>query len=131
MNHIVIQLLLSIPLGAAILRLLGAARSHRIHRRQAVGWLALWTMGLVVVWSPDLTIRLARMLGVARGVDAVLYLSVALLSYLVFRLYAALEKQDQVMTRLVSELVLRMPSEEQQSQPAAGTTTGPEKATGN
>ena len=130
MNHIVIQLLLSALFGAASLRLLTAIRKHRIGRRRAVGWLALWAMGFVVVWFPNLTMQLARTLGVTRGVDAILYLSVAWLTYIVFRLYSALEKQDQVMTRLVSQLALQSPPDLKESQPErrAHATSGEDNA---
>jgi hypothetical protein len=109
MNPLPIQVVLTVLLGLPVLRTLGAARASPASRRRSLRWLSLWTLGLVAIWMPGLTTRLAHLLGVSRGVDAVLYLSVALLCYLVFRLYAALEKQDQVMTRLVSELAFQSP----------------------
>jgi hypothetical protein len=78
----------------------------------------MWSVASVAIWMPGLTIPVAHLLGVSRGVDAILYLSVAFLCYLVFRLYAALEKQDQVITRLVSELALYNP---QLNLPAIGS----------
>jgi hypothetical protein len=106
-NPLPIQLLLTLGAAAAFHRLFAACRTSRIGWRRAAFWALLWTVGLTVVWNPDLTTRFARIIGVTRGVDVVLYCSVLLLSYLVFRLYAALEVLDQVVTRLVSELALR------------------------
>jgi len=102
-----IQILLTVFLGAAAVRALLAIRAQQTSWRRGVLWLVLWGGGIAAVWFPDITTRFAHDVGVGRGVDAVVYLTVAVLSYLVFRLYAALEKQDQVITRLVSELALR------------------------
>lgn len=102
-----------IQIGLTVLFLLALVRIYAfVHANPAAWfrpflWLALWTLGLIAVWFPELTTRFAHMVGVRRGVDAVLYIAIALLSYVVLRLYAALERQDQVITRVVSELALR------------------------
>ncbi len=102
-----IQIALTLFLGIAITRVVSAIRVNQISWRRGVLWIALWLTGIFVVWFPDTTLVVAQIAGVKRGVDAVLYVSVALMTYLIFRLYAAIEKQDQVITRLVSELALR------------------------
>lgn len=107
MNHIVIQAVLTVLLGTGVLRVLVAVRKRQIGRRRGLLWLSLWTAALIVVWFPNLTVQIAGILGVGRGVDAVMYVSISILGYMVFRLYAGLEKQDQVITHLVSELALR------------------------
>jgi hypothetical protein len=107
MNPIPVQIILTLGAFAAMHRLAAECRTAQIGWRRAAFWVLLWVTGLTIVWMPDLTTSFARLIGVTRGVDAVLYGSVLLLSYLVFRLYAALEAQDQVVTRLVSELALR------------------------
>ena len=105
MNPLFIQLTLSGLAGMAILRLFRSAhRSARIAR--LVVWGPVFSVSLAVVWFPDLATRFARLVGVARGVDAVMYVAIASLGFLVVKLYASHEKQDQVITRLVSELAL-------------------------
>lgn len=102
-----IQIVLTLFLGLAITRVVSAIRVNQISWRRGLLWIALWSTGIFVVWFPDTTLVVAQVAGVKRGVDAVLYILVALMTYLIFRLYAAIEKQDQVITRLVSELALR------------------------
>ena len=102
-----IQIVLTVFLGLAIARVVGAVRATQISWRRGILWIALWVAGIIVVWFPDTATLLARFSGVQRGVDAVLYMTVAMLTYLVFRLYATMEKQDQTLTRLVSELALQ------------------------
>lgn len=102
-----IQIGLTALFVLAIARAVGALRARQMGWRRCLAWVALWVAALVVVWQPDIASALARTVGVGRGADAVLYLTVALLTYLVFRLYGVVEKQDQTITRLVSELALR------------------------
>jgi hypothetical protein len=102
-----IQLLFTALFGFLILRVLLATRSGTISWRRSLFWVSLWVLGLLAVWFPQATTRAAHLIGVGRGVDAIFYLSIALLSYLIFRLYLALDRQERAITRLVSELALR------------------------
>ena len=106
------QVLATMAFGAALLRTVLALRSRTTGRRTAVAGILLWLLGILLVCFPNLTIPIARFLGIRRGVDAVLYTSVAVLAYAVFRLYIALEMQNRTITRLVSEIALRMPMDE-------------------
>lgn len=105
MNQLTIQVTLTALAGMAMARLMwSATRSTRLAR--AVVWGPVFLLSLLVVWDPDLATRFARLMGVARGVDAVMYVSIAVLGFLVVKLYASHEKQDQAITKLVSELAL-------------------------
>ena len=82
-------------------------RHRSIVLLELLAWLALWTgMAVLAIW-PDLSQRLAVILGVGRGVDAVLYLSVVGLAYVFFRLYLRMRSLDRQVTLLVRELALR------------------------
>jgi hypothetical protein len=102
-----IQIVLTVLFGGLILRVLLLTRWRALGWRRSLFWVLLWAAGLLAVWFPQATTRVANTIGVGRGADAILYFSVALLSYLVFRLYVALDRQEQTLTRLVSELALR------------------------
>jgi len=106
------QVLAAIAFGAALLRTVLALRSRTVGPRTAVAGILLWLAGILLVCFPNLTIPIARFLGIRRGVDVILYASVAVLAYAVFRLYMALEMQNRTITRLVSEIALRMPMDE-------------------
>lgn len=72
----------------------------------------LWTagvtaalgLGLILVWVPHLAQTMADWLGVKRGVDAVVYLAIALLTFQVIRLHGLIENQSQTIAQLVSHL---------------------------
>ena len=104
MNPLPFQLALT-TIVAGLLVSLFRRRSLRLGSR--LFWFGLWMTGLVLVWFPDLSSQVAVRLGITRGVDVVTFCGVAILSGLVFRLHAALERQEEIVTRLVSELALR------------------------
>ena len=119
-----IQVILTIFLLGILTRLLSLVRAGQMSWRRAVLWAALWLAGAIVVWFPNTAQAFASLAGVKRGVDAVLYVTVLLLTYLVFRLYAALERQDQTITRLVSEIALM-------HGPAPTSPSGPRRPSGD
>lgn len=106
MSPLPFQIGLTALFGVAIARLIIRARSNRVRPGSAFVWVSLWLAGLSVVWLPLLTTRFAHLLGIGRGVDAVLYVSVAVLSYMLFRVYVALERLEEEITSLVSRLAL-------------------------
>lgn len=92
--------------------LLGIERIYtRLRARQmGLGIVALWTLGtiifLIFVWRPDVSTRFSQLIGVGRGVDAAVYISVAVLFYTTLRIFIRLEKQENLITQLVSEIAL-------------------------
>jgi small membrane protein len=70
-------------------------------------WLIFWTGVIVVSLHPDTTNRLADLLGVGRGVDTAIYLSLLMIFYLLFRCFAKIEDMDRQLTRVVRADALR------------------------
>jgi hypothetical protein len=70
-------------------------------------WLVFWAGVIVVAWLPDTTNLLARWLGVGRGVDTAMYLSILVVFYLLFRSFAKIEDLDRQLTRIVRANALR------------------------
>ena len=73
-------------------------------------WSVVWLTALIVVLSPPTTSKMANFLGIGRGVDFVLYVSLAILFYLVFRLYVMIEDLRHEITYLVRQIALQNPS---------------------
>jgi hypothetical protein len=103
----VIQILLTLfavfGFGAAVSRF----RRGGIGVRQLALWTLLWVAVLAVVLRPETASEIARSLGVGRGADVVVYLSIAALFYLQFRLFARVEDQERQITKLARELALK------------------------
>lgn len=76
-------------------------------KRWGAFWLIFWLGVGAVVALPWTTSLLAARLGVTRGVDLVVYVSVIALFYLVFRLTIKIEKLEGNITKLVREIALK------------------------
>ena len=70
-------------------------------------WLLIWTVAIVAIFYPEETTRLAKILGIGRGVDVVVYASIAILFYLVFRLHVYLENIRTEISRLIREVAIK------------------------
>lgn len=101
--QVVLTLFAAFGFGAAVSRF----RRGRIGFRQLLGWSLLWAAAAAVVLRPETASEAARRLGVGRGADVVVYLSIAALLYLQFRLFARLDDQERQITRLTRELALK------------------------
>jgi hypothetical protein len=73
-------------------------------------WLMVWGLFWVAVGAitlmPQTTDVIATRLGVGRGVDVVIYVSLIALFYLIFRLFTKIEDVEREITQLVRKLAL-------------------------
>jgi len=79
-------------------------------------WLLFWAGVIVVSVHPATADRMADILGVGRGVDTAMYLSLLLIFYLLFRSFAKIEDLDRQLTRVVRATALREMEEELEAQ---------------
>ena len=101
-----IQILLPLFFVFAGIKAVGRYRSGDITLGIMVGWMIFWILGIAIVINPSSTFYLARLLGVARGADAVVYLALAVLFFVVFRLFVSNEKLKREVTKLTREMAL-------------------------
>ncbi len=69
-------------------------------------WSFFWVLIILFVWQPQQTDRLAALLQVGRGADAVFYISLIFIFYLFFKVFLVLEKIEQQITTLVREIAI-------------------------
>lgn len=69
-------------------------------------WLLIWGFALIAIFYPEETSKIAQILGIGRGVDIVVYASIAILFYLVFRLHVYQENIRTEISRLIREVSL-------------------------
>lgn len=101
--QVILTLFAAFGFGAAVSRF----RRGNLNLKQLVLWSLLWAAVIVVVLRPETASDVARRLGVGRGADVVVYLSIAALFYLQFRLFARVEDQERQITKLARELALK------------------------
>lgn len=101
----------------ALLALVFVIQGYRRRRIGALAfglWLPLWLAAAAVILFPDVTMVAARLVGIGRGADLVLYLSMILIFYLLFKVGVRLERVDREITQIVRALSLReVPSQKQ------------------
>lgn len=96
-------LFISFAASRAVLR----AKDKSISIGELFFWLAIWGGLIFVVFFPEYTNILADLVGIGRGVDVIIYTSITLLFYLIFRMYVKIEESEAKITRLVRELAIR------------------------
>lgn len=83
------------------------------HRDAAIGilatglWSLLWIGIGAFVWWPRVSDYIAHRIGIGRGVDALVYVSIVGLFYSMFRLYVKMEFMEHELTSLVRALALK------------------------
>lgn len=102
-----IQIILLAFLFFAISRVVLRLRDGSLTLGAFLFWLAVWVMAGLAVVEPSFTSYLASIIGIQRGTDLVIYLSLALLFYLVFRTNILIENLREEITRLTREIALK------------------------
>lgn len=69
-------------------------------------WLIFWWLAILVIIWPNLTVLIANYLGIGRGADLIIYLSLIIIFYLLFRLLIRIENLEKNLTKLVREKAL-------------------------
>ena len=101
------QTVLLIFLLFALTRVILRFRGSTLSFTGLIFWSAIFGMAMVGVLFPILTSQVANFLGIGRGVDAVIYTSIVLLFYLVFRIYIYIEDLRREITELVKKIALK------------------------
>jgi small membrane protein len=72
----------------------------------AIFWVIFWLAAWVIVLWPVIVQYFADKLDIGRGSDLVSYISIALLFYIVFKLYIKIARIKQNITQIVREVAL-------------------------
>ena len=100
--HILVYIFLLFAWSRAGLRY----KDRQISVWEFIFWSLLWVSIAVVSALPGLTDVLAAHLGIARGSDVVVYLSIMLMFYLLFRLYVKIGTTERRFSELVRSIAV-------------------------
>ncbi len=106
----VIQYVLIAILLAVLVHTWRRGKQGALGRTATLLWSLFWLASGVVVLRPEFATAFAGFLGVGRGADAVMYVAVIALFYLVFRIFLRLDRLDRditSLTRMVSLMAER------------------------
>jgi hypothetical protein len=99
----IIQIILSVGLGACLFYVVSLGRSSPLMRTALFG---IVVVGFVFVWFPDITNAIAQHVGVGRGADLVMYLWIVLTLLLIVRLHLKLRELSESLTQLARRIAL-------------------------
>ena len=107
MTFLPIQIIFGLFLLFAVSRVLLRLKDGTLTLSNFVFWTALFVLAIIGVIKPELTTLVADKLGINRGSDVVVYASIMLLFYLIFRTNIMLENLRHDLTQLVRRLALK------------------------
>lgn len=102
-----IQLLLFFFIIFALSRVLLQVKQGNLTFNAFFFWTAVFSMAIIGILYPQLTSKAAEIMGIGRGADAVIYVSIALLFYLVFRISVMIEDIRHEISELVRKLAFK------------------------
>lgn len=87
-------------------------KEKTINFKELAFWTLVWVATIAIVYLPGKATVLAKLLGVGRGFDAMVFIAIISLFYAVYRLYVRSNEQEQELTRLIREIALKIGVEE-------------------
>jgi hypothetical protein len=103
---LLIQVLIELFVAFALVRTWKQFRAGKLSKKMLAVWAFFWAIVAVAVALPQTTDIAARFVGVGRGADLAIYISLIVLFYLVFRVYVKIEDVERDITKLVRKLAL-------------------------
>jgi len=101
------QIVITVFIIFAVSRVFFRFSEGKISYYALFGWTLLWFFAEFIIWKPDVTTHIARILGIGRGADLILYGSIVLLFYLVFRIYIKIEDVERQITQIARRIALQ------------------------
>ena len=99
-------LALLVVVGLLVLSISAAVRGWAT-RREGIAWALVWLAATVAIVWPATTAKIAKMLGIGRGADLVLYCGIVFMMVGFLMIYVRLRQLRREMTLLVRHLALR------------------------
>lgn len=100
------QSLATIFILFVMIRVVARYRDARIPKSEIWVWLIFWSVIAIAIWWPRGTDILANYLGISRGYELVVAISIAILFYLMFKVFTHLHQLQYQTTKLVRKLAL-------------------------
>jgi len=90
-----------------LVRLLWQRQKKQLSTGEFFLWFAFWICaGLAIIFIKKIDFLVGVLGFSSSGIDVLLYFSILLLLYMIFRLRLKIEKQDRIITRIVREISL-------------------------
>lgn len=104
---IIFQILFLLFVLFAIVSVIKKKKEGLLGPKGLIFWLVFWFLAIFVVLWPDSTFVLSNYFGISRGADLVVYVSLALIFFILFRLHIKLESVGRDITKVVRDKALK------------------------
>lgn len=103
-----LQILIILFIVFVLIRVLIKYIKRDISFREWLLWSIFWVLVAIAAALPQTTDVIARGLGLAtgRGVDLVVYVSIPVIFYIIFRLFAKIDRLEDDLTKIVRQIAL-------------------------
>lgn len=101
-----IQILLILFFLFALLKVVGRFRAGDLSSVGMAGWIIFWVLATVVVLLPNSTAYVAKIVGIGRGADLVVYVALAAIFFIIFKLMIRIEMLNRDITKLTRKISL-------------------------
>lgn len=99
-----IQIILNLIIIFFVVNLFLKLKRREISIVSFISWLIFWLAGMAIVNWPESTSFLARILGIGRGADVIIYFSIIIIFYFIFYFTIKLRKIDRAITEIVRKI---------------------------
>jgi hypothetical protein len=110
-----IQYLLVFLILLIIYRVIIKWRQGILASRDTIFWVGFWFVVGLIILLPDTTSFLAELVGVGRGADLIVYLSIILIFYIIFQMTVRIEKIERNITKIVRTVAMKDGEVEEQT----------------
>ena len=118
-----IQILLVVFFLFALIKVIGRFRMGDLSKAGLVWWSLFWVAAAVVVILPNSTAYFAKLVGIGRGADLVVYLSLASVFFILFKLMMKIELLNKDITKLTRKIAL-----DEKNNPTPARSASPSEA---
>ncbi len=112
----VIQILLVVFFLFALVKVIGRFKAGDITVGNMIWWSLFWVSAGIVALLPNSSAYFAKLAGIGRGADLVVYVSLAGIFFIIFRQMIKIELMNKDITKLTRKIALLEKKDEESSQ---------------
>ena len=102
----IIQVIIIIFALFALSRVFLRFKDNKLTKNEFMFWVFVWLAVIIIAIIPSITTALSQQLGIGRGMDLIVYISIIVLFYLIFRVYVKTEHIEKEITMVVRKVAL-------------------------
>ena len=100
------QIILSAIVFFILIKTFKSYRKKQMSSSFSIVWCLFWCAVLFVIYYPGFLSGIASMLGIGRGVDFALYVSIISLFYLIYIINLKVEKLNRDLTKIIRKIAI-------------------------